>query len=327
MEIQKPLIILTGPTAAGKTEISIQLAKAVGGEIISADSMQVYRHMDIGTAKIKPQEMQGVKHFLIDCLEPEEEFNVVAFQRMAKAAMAQIYENGHIPIIVGGTGFYIQSVLYDIDFGEATGEEEDLTSPWTAQDEYRLQLYSLAEEKGADYLHAMLAAVDAVSAQQIHKNNIKRVVRALEYFHQTGEQISVHNAMQRSKTSPYNFLYFVLNDKREILYERINRRVDQMFEQGLEAELKWLLEQGYDRKMVSMQGIGYKEMFGYFDGEYDLDRAKYLIKQNTRHFAKRQITWFKREKNVTWMEYGDYHNSKEEIVRAMIQMAKEWKLV
>lgn len=317
MNDKKPLLVLTGPTAVGKTDLSISLAKAIGGEIISADSMQVYKHMDIGTAKIMPEEMQGVPHYLVDQMMPDDEFNVVIFQKMAREAIEQIYANHHIPIIVGGTGFYIQSILYDIDFTENQDDNE----------EYRNYLYNLAREKGEQYLHDMLFKVDPESAKAIHANNVKRVARALEYYHQTGECISKHNEEQQKNESPYNFLYFVLNNDRSVLYDRIDRRVDLMFEQGLEAEVKRLKDMGYQKDMVSMQGIGYKEMFPYLEGEYDLERAKYLIKLDTRHFAKRQITWFKREHTVTWMNYPDYDNSKDKILEEMLKKAKEKRII
>ncbi len=311
MTEQKPLIILTGPTAVGKTELSVRLAQAAGAEIISADSMQVYKHMDIGTAKIRPEQMCGVRHYLVDCLEPSEPFNVVKFQQLAKQAIREIYSHGRIPMIVGGTGFYIQSVLYDIDF---TLDNEE---------EYRERFYALAREKGPEYLHAQLAAVDPEAAGRIHHNNVKRVARALEYYYQTGTPISEHNECQREKTSPYRFVYFVLNDERSRLYERINRRVDEMFSQGFEEEMRGLLAAGLKPGMTSMQGIGYKELFGYFDGSYSLERAKELISQHTRNFAKRQITWFKREKSVIWINYADHHDSQDEMLEAMISQIRE----
>ncbi len=315
---KRNLIILTGPTAVGKTELSIRLAKAVGGEIISADSMQVYKGMDIGTAKITDSQMEGVPHYLVDCLEPSVNFNVTEFQRMAKAAMENIYANGHIPIIAGGTGFYIQSVLYDIEFDSHIFDENELADEG-ADTQYRESLRLIAQEHGNEYLHNMLKQVDSASAEAIHANNVKRVIRALEYYKLTGSPISAHNEKQRRKESPYNYVYFVLNDDREILYSRIDRRVDIMFENGLEQEVKSLIDGGgLTRDMVSMQGIGYKEMFGYFDGEYDLERAKYLIKQDTRHFAKRQLTWFRREQNVCWVNYQDYNSSKDKILEAML---------
>ena len=310
--MKKPLVILTGPTAVGKTKASIGLAKAIGGEIISADSMQVYKQMDIGSAKIKPSEMDGIPHYLVDILEPDEEFHVVLFQQMAKQAIQKIYEKGKIPILVGGTGFYIQAVLYDIDFSE---NEKDTS--------YREELEKLAQTKGAEYLHDRLRKVDEKSAQDIHANNGKRVIRALEYFHQTGEKISEHNEEQRKKVSPYNFSYFVLNDERAHLYERINLRVDQMINEGLVREVQSLKEKGYTRDMVSMQGLGYKEMLDYLDNKCSLEEAVEIIKRDTRHFAKRQITWFKRESDVTWIDKKEYDYNEERILKAMLQKLKE----
>ena len=310
--MKKPLVILTGPTAVGKTKASIGLAKAIGGEIISADSMQVYKQMDIGSAKIKPSEMEGVPHYLVDILEPDEEFHVVLFQQMAKQAIQKIYEKGKIPILVGGTGFYIQAVLYDIDFSE---NEKDTS--------YREELEKLAQTKGAEYLHDLLREVDEKSAQDIHANNVKRVIRALEYFHQTGEKISEHNEEQRKKVSPYNFSYFVLNDERAHLYEKINLRVDQMINEGLVSEVQSLKEKGYTRDMVSMQGLGYKEMLDYLDNKCSLEEAVEIIKRDTRHFAKRQITWFKRESDVTWIDKKEYDYNEERILKAMLQELKE----
>lgn len=317
---KRPLVILTGPTAVGKTELSIKLAKAIGGEIISADSMQVYKGMDIGTAKITEDEMQGVKHYLVDCFEPKDDFNIVVFQRMAKEAMEEIYATGKIPIIVGGTGFYIQSVLYDIEFEDDGSEDE-------SENEYRAKMRQLAYDKGSEYLHNMLREVDPESADAIHHNNIKRVIRALEYYEQTGRKISEHNKEQQQKESPYNFMYFVLNDEREVLYERIDKRVDIMFDAGLEKEVKALIDSGLTKDNVSMQGIGYKEMFGYFDGEYDIERAKYLIKLDTRHFAKRQLTWFRREQSVEWINYYDYNSDKDAMLEAMIDKLKSRQIV
>ncbi len=294
-EKKRPLIILTGPTAVGKTALSIGLAKAVGGEIISADSMQVYKGMDIGTAKIAPEEMDGVPHYLVDELEPWEEFNVVVFQKLCKQYMEQIYAKGKIPIIVGGTGFYIQSVLYDIDFTE---NEADTS--------YRQMLERKAEDEGAEVLHQELAKVDQESAEQIHPNNVKKVIRALEYYHQTGQKISEHNETQRQKESPYDFIYYVLSLPREILYDRINKRVDLMRQEGLEEEVKRLEERGCTREMVSMQGLGYKEILDAFTGKCTMDEAFDKIKLETRHFAKRQFTWFRRERTVTWLDKEKY---------------------
>lgn len=294
------MIILTGPTAVGKTSLSIGLAKALDGEIISADSMQVYRGMDIGTAKIAPEEMQGVPHHLIDILEPWEEFHVADFQRYCKEAMADIYARGKCPIIVGGTGFYIQSVLYDIDFSQTEADAD-----------FRKEMEELAREEGAAVLHDRLRAVDEASAEAIHPNNVKRVIRALEYYRQTGERMSEHNQAQQRKVSPYQFRYYVLRLPREILYQRINERVDAMEHAGLTGEVERLLAQGCHRKMVSMQGLGYKEIIDALEGRDTLEHAYERIKQETRHFAKRQFTWFRREREVTWIDKDQFRNEGE----------------
>ena len=310
--MKRPLIILTGPTAVGKTSASINLAKAVNGEIISADSMQVYRHMDIGSAKIRAEEMEGICHHLIDILEPDEEFHVVRFQQLAKQAMEEIYGRGRIPILVGGTGFYIQAVLYDIDFTENDGDPA-----------YRKALETLAQEQGAETLHARLKEVDPKSAEEIHAHNVKRVIRALEYFHLTGQPISAHNEEQRQKESPYCFAYFVLNDDRANLYRRIDKRVDQMMDVGLLEEVQLLKDMGYHKKMVSMQGLGYKEMLDHLDGICPLEEAVRILKRDTRHFAKRQLTWFKRERDVIWLNKPDFHYDETAILNAMLEHLKE----
>ena len=291
---KKPLIILTGPTAVGKTELSIRLAKEVGGEIISADSMQVYRHMDIGTAKIKPEEMDGVPHHLIDILDPKEDFNIYLFQKYAKAAMKQIYERGNIPIIVGGTGFYIQSIIYDIEFNDENNAGTESV--------YRKELNDFYEKNGAAKLHELLREIDPISADTIHENNVKRVIRALEFYKENGYPISKHNEEQRQKESPYDFTYFVLNQNRDILYSRIEKRIDIMVNNGLIDEVKFLLDYGCTPDMVSMQGLGYKEIIPYINGEYSLEDAIYILKRDTRHFAKRQLTWFRRERDVIWID-------------------------
>jgi len=311
--MKQPLIILTGPTAVGKTKLSIALAKAVNGEIISADSMQVYKRMTIGTAKILPEEMQGVPHHLIDVLEPSEEFNVVLFTKLAKQAMAECYTKGKIPILVGGTGFYIQAVLYDIDFTENDDDKS-----------YREELEHLAETEGAAVLHERLKQIDAKAAEEIHPNNVKRVIRALEFYEKSGGQkISEHNEEQKQKESPYNFAYFVLNDDREVVYDRINRRVDLMIEQGLVAEVEALLKEGVSPEAISMQGLGYKEIVAYLNGECTLEEAVYVLKRDTRHFAKRQITWFKREEDVIWLNRPDFAHSDEKILAHMLKIINE----
>lgn len=308
---EKPLIILTGPTSVGKTSLSIALAKAVDGEIISADSMQVYKYMDIGTAKITPKLMQGVPHYLIDELEPEEDFSVVLFQQLAKQYMEQIYAKKKIPILVGGTGFYIQAVLNDIDFTE---NEADLS--------YRRELEQLLKEKGPDYLHELLKNTDPDSAEAIHPNNSKRVIRALEFARLTGDKISEHNKEQRSKTSPYRFCYFVLNKNRDELYRTIDQRVDDMLRDGLLDEVKALAAKGYTRDLVSMKGLGYKELLAYLEGEYSLEEAINILKRDTRHFAKRQLTWFKREREVIWLNKEEYPNE-QALLSHMLSLLRE----
>lgn len=314
--MKKPLIILTGPTAVGKTKASIGLAKAIGGEIISADSMQVYKGMNIGSAKILPEEMDGVTHYLIDALEPDEPFHVVRFQQMAKEALEIIYAKGKIPIIVGGTGFYIQALLYDIDFTE---NEED--------EQYRQELETLAIEHGAKYVHEMLKEVDIKAAEEIHANNIKRVIRALEFFHLTGEKISEHNKKERAKETPYNACYFVLTDDRNLLYERIEKRIDQMMDAGLLDEVKALKAKGFTRDMVSMQGLGYKEILQHLEGEISLEDALYILKRDTRHFAKRQLTWFRRERDVIWVDKSAFDRDEDKILAYLLKHLKERQII
>lgn len=301
------LIILAGPTASGKTSVSIDLAKRIGGEIVSADSMQVYRGMDVGTAKIKADEMQGVEHYLINVLDPTEDFNIVKFQDMVKYSIEEIKRNGHTPILVGGTGFYIQSVIYDIDF-DTQDDNGDIRK--ALEEEY--------DKMGADFMYEKLKKIDSVSAENIHKNNKKRIIRAIEYFLINNALISAHNESQRKKDSPYDFRFFVLNPPRDILYDRINQRVDKMVEEGLVEEVKSLKNAGLSIENISMQGIGYKEILEYLDGEITLDEAIDNIKQNTRHMAKRQVTWFKREKDVIYINPFEFENN-EKIVDYMVE--------
>ncbi len=312
----KPLVILTGPTAVGKTALSIKLASEIGGEIISADSMQVYRQMDIGSAKIKPEEMGGIPHHMIDILEPEEEFNVCLFEKLALEAMEQIYERGHIPVVVGGTGFYIQALLYQIDFTE---EETDTA--------YRDKLWQLGEEKGNHYLHELLRKVDPKSAEEIHENNRKRVIRALEFYENCGKPISTHNKEQRQKTSAYNSCYFVLTDDRKKLYERIESRVDQMLSKGLVGEVRTLKERGCNASMVSMQGLGYKEILEYLDGRCSLLEAVEKIKKETRHFAKRQLTWFRREKDVIWIDKQAFAYDEDAVLSCILENLRKKEII
>lgn len=306
---KKKLLVLTGPTAVGKTELSINLAKKTGGEIISADSMQVYKYMDIGSAKITKEEMQGVRHHLVDVLDPHTAFDVYTFKQMALEAMEGIYERGNIPIIVGGTGFYIQALLYDIDFTTCDDEENSI----------RKELEKLANEKGASYMNDMLRTLDPESAVSIHPNNIKRTIRAIEYCKLTGQKFSEHNEEQRQKESPYDFRYFVLNDDRKVLYDRIDKRVDIMVNAGLVEEVEALKKMGLTRNDISMQGLGYKEILDYLDGITDLERAVYLIKRDTRHFAKRQLTWFRRERDVIWVNKDEFGRDEAQILEHMVE--------
>ncbi len=310
-----PLIILAGPTAVGKTKTSIELAKRVNGEIISADSMQVYKYMDIGTAKISKDEMGGVPHHLIDRFEPDEEFSVAVFKEYASKAIAEIYAKGKIPILVGGTGFYIQAILYDIQFSNIEGHR------------YRAELEHFAKEHGADALHARLANVDPESAESIHANNVKRVTRALEYHLETGLKFSEHNEEQKIRSSVYNECYFVLNDQRNLLYERINERIDIMVEQGLVSEVQALLDKGYDRTLTSMEGLGYKEVIAFLEKEITLDEAIYLLKRDTRRFAKRQLTWFRREADVHWINKNELNYDQDKIIDSMMKIINEKELI
>ena len=294
--MKQPLIIIAGPTAVGKTALSVALAKRIGGEIVSADSMQVYRGMDIGTAKVTKEETCGVPHHLIDVLDPKDPFNVMTFRSMVKDAVRGIASRGNVPVLVGGTGFYIQSVLYDVQF------EEDASS-----EELRKELEQEAAVLGAEKMHERLRALDPDAAEAIHPNNIKRVIRALEYCLSTGRKISVHNREQRERTSPYSFLFYVLTMDRAALYQRIDLRVDQMMEQGVTSD------------MVSMQGLGYRQIFDYLEGIATLDEAVERIKRETRHFAKRQLTWFRREPDARWINVSEFGGDRKKILELMTE--------
>lgn len=297
--MKKPLIVIAGPTACGKTATSVLLAKKINGEIISADSMQVYKYMDIGTAKIKKEEMGGIKHYLIDEFYPDEEFSIAVFKSKATKYIEDIYNKGKIPILVGGTGFYINSVIYNNDFTETKKD-----------DKYRKELEQIAINKGNEFLYNMLKQIDKPSAEAIHKNNVKKVIRALEYYKLTGELISKHNEKEKQREKAYNTTFFILNMDREKLYNRINLRVDIMIKEGLVKEVESLLNKGYKKELVSMQGIGYKEIIKYLENEYSLDYAIEIIKRDTRHFAKRQLTWFKHQvDDGVWIDVNNFENS------------------
>ena len=306
-----PLLIIAGPTASGKSASAVELAIRMNGEVISADSMQVYRGMDIGSAKVTPEEMRGVPHHLIDCVDPSETWNVVRFQEEARKAVRSVAASGKLPILCGGTGFYIQALLYDIDFTEM---EENTPM--------RERLAAIADAQGPEALHRMLQERDPASAAAIHPNNIKRVIRALEFLEESGQSIASHNTEQRGREPAYRSAFMVLTMDRKKLYERIDRRVDLMMEAGLLEEVTRLRDAGIPRDSTAMQGIGYKQIYGHLEGEYDLDEAVRLIKRDTRHFAKRQLTWFRREKDVIWVDI-DQFDSTEALWDHMQKIAEE----
>ena len=310
--MKQPLLIIAGPTATGKSAAAAELAIRMNGAVISADSMQVYRGMDIGSAKVTEEEMRGVPHYLIDCVDPYESWNVVRFQQKAREAVREIAGSGRLPILCGGTGFYIQALLYDVDFTEM---EEDTA--------LRESLQKIAAERGPDALHAMLAEKDPASAAAIHPGNVKRVIRALEFAGGTGQSIAAHNLEQREKEAAYSAVFFVLTMDRKKLYGLIDRRVDIMMEKGLLGEVSSLRDAGIPRDSTAMQGIGYKQLYGYLEGEYSLDEAVRLIKRDTRHFAKRQLTWFRREKDVRWVDIDSFP-SREAVWDYMQRTAEEY---
>jgi len=309
---KKPLIVIAGPTAVGKSALSVKLAAELGGEIISADSMQVYRGMDIGTAKITEKEMNGVPHHLINVLDPKEPFNITLFQKMAKEAIRGIYERNKIPVLTGGTGFYIQSVIYDIDF-------DDSSENSCIRDELNKEMQELGPEK----MHEMLEKADPASALAIHPNNRRKVIRALEFYRMTGQRISEHNEEQHKNLSPYRMKFYVLSMEREILYRKIGMRVDRMMEEGLLEEVKRLRDSGCTSDMISMQGLGYKEIFAYLEGRSTYEDAVEKIKAETRHYAKRQLTWFKREPEAVWILMQDYGYDRDKILEKIMPECRE----
>ena len=308
--MKKPLIIIIGPTAVGKTDIAIEIAKKIDGEIISADSMQIYKYMDIGTAKPPKEEMQGIPHSLIDEVEPDQEFNVALFQKKAFQYIDTILSKKKFPMVVGGTGLYINSLVYPLDFTESV-------SNW----EYREKLNKIADEKGNIYLHNLLKEVDPDSAKNIHPNNRKKVMRALEVYQETGKTMSDYKQEAKNKNLPFSFIMIGLTMERKLLYERINRRVDVMIKKGLIEEVKWLLDKGYNKSFISMQGLGYKEIIGYLEGQYTLEEAIYILKRDTRRFAKRQLTWFRRDNRIHWFQVDKY-SSKNLLLEELLKKIK-----
>lgn len=308
--MKKNLLIIAGPTAVGKTDISIKLAKELNGEIISTDSMQIYKYMDIGSAKISKEEMEGVSHHLIDIIDPKIQFSVSEYKQKCLDAMEEIYSRGKLPILVGGTGLYIDSVTCNMSFTESEKDEE-----------YRIYLWNLAEKEGNDKLHSMLKDKDNESYNSIHPNNRKRVIRALEVYKLTGKPFSSFKEDNKKYDVPYNVFYYVLNMDRAKLYERINKRVDIMMKKGLIEEVKKLMDMGLTSNMQSMQGIGYKEIMYYINGDISLEQAEEMIKQGSRNYAKRQLTWFRKDPRAVFIDKD--HISEVEIINKIINDIKK----
>lgn len=298
-----PVIVVAGPTASGKTDLAIDIANDVGGEIVSADSMQIYKYMDIGTAKPTKEERKKCPHYLIDFVDPRVEFSVADYVGVAHARIADIVSRGKIPVMCGGTGLYINSVVDDVEFGEY---ENDM--------KLREELREIAEKDGGEKLIEMLREFDPVSAERLHPNNLKRVIRAIEFFRISGVPISEHQEETKKKESRYEPIMFLIDRPREELYERINRRVDVMMEMGLVDEVKSLLNKGYTRDLNSMQGIGYKEIIAYLEGEIPLEEAIDCVKQNSRHYAKRQLTWFRRDERIIKLNHEKAFNEALDII-------------
>ncbi len=289
--MNKDLIVITGATASGKTALSVQLAKRIGAEIVNADSMQIYKYMDIGTAKPTIEEREGVVHHLIDIALPSEQFSVATYCRLAKEAIDSIHSRGKIAVMVGGTGLYIDSVVNNIQFSNIEPDEA-----------YRSELEKIADERGNEYIHNMLKEVDPDSAAKIKVPDKKRIIRALEVYHVSGKTLTYHNEMSKSVPTPYNVKMFAIDMPRDVLYDRINKRVDIMMSQGLEDEVRRLIDMGVSKNTTAMQAIGYKEMAEYLNGEITKDEAVYKIKIGSRHYAKRQLTWFRRNDKINWVK-------------------------
>jgi tRNA dimethylallyltransferase len=306
----EPVIVIVGPTASGKTSLSIELAKQIGGSVVSADSMQIYRYMDIGTAKPDAIERSGIRHYMIDEVDPDENFSVAKYRELALGYISRIIQEGGRPIVAGGTGLYINSLLYNIQFSETICDEE-----------LREKLRNEALEKGNRALYDRLAAVDPEAAARIHENDVKRVIRAIEVYTHTQKTISEHAKQSRLEPPPYRYVVFGLNWDRKRLYEKIDQRVDDMLRKGLADEVRRLVEMGYDKGGTAMQGIGYKEVLGYLRGEATLEETTEILKQNTRHYAKRQLTWFRRIEGLQWLDIDDktdFRQLAQKIIRECI---------
>lgn len=306
--MKRKIIILCGPTAVGKTKYAIEAAKTFDGEIVSSDSMQLYKYMDIGSAKPTPEELSQIKHYLVDQVDPREAFSVAEYQKLAKEAIEEIFDKGKTPIISGGTGLYVNSLIYDMDFARPP-----------VSSEYRTTLEKQAVEQGNDFVHQLLRKKDPVAADRIHPNSVRRVIRALEII-ELGEAVKPFE-QSFIKTSDYEYILIGLTRDREELYARINQRVDLLIEAGLVDEIKGLLAMGLTENNISMKGIGYKELIGHLNGDYNLEFAVDLIKKNTRHYAKRQMTWFKRYEDIHWITISDFENDEQ-----AIEEMKKWLL-
>jgi tRNA dimethylallyltransferase len=300
MENKIPLVAIVGPTATGKTEAAIQTALSMNGEIISADSMQIYKYMDIGTAKPSREEMRGIPHHMMDCIDPAEEFSVARYQTMAKHTIKEVHKKGKLPILVGGTGLYVNSIVYPMAFTEAQVDNE-----------YRKQLQQMAEEKGNIAVYRILQESDPLTAEKLHPNDIRRVIRALEVKHLTGREMSDFRQDFSEPDLMYDLIMIGMTMDRQRLYRRINSRVDIMLEKGLLDEVKWLLEMGYSKDLTSMQGLGYKELIRYLEGDISLEEAVEILKRDTRRYAKRQLTWFRRESRIEWLNLDQIEPGKE----------------
>jgi len=310
MEKEKILVVL-GPTSIGKTKVSIDIAKRLNSEIISTDSMQIYKKMDIGTAKINEKEKEGIKHHMIDLIDPKEEFSVYDYQNLSLEIIDKLLAENKTPILVGGSGLYINSILYDLDFNKVSSDEK-----------VRNKYYGLKEKKGKMFLYSLLEEKDKEAAKKIHPNNVKRVVRALEVLEVTGKKYSQNNNF-RKYSEKYNFIIIGLEMNRELLYNRINLRVERMIEEGLINEVEELYNEGYDKSYQSMQAIGYKEIIDYIEGNTTKEEAVRLIKRNTRRFAKRQITWFKPDDRIKWVDITDYKENYQSLLNEIMLYIKE----
>ena len=314
----RPLVILAGPTGVGKTAVSISLSQRIGGECISADSVQVYRGLDIGSAKASLKERENVPHHLIDVIDPETDYSVALFQKMASEAVNGVYDREHIPVLVGGTGFYIQALLYGIDFSEEDEEEKRRHSSRLKQE--------LSGPDGENRLFQRLKMLDPAAAEKIHPHNHQRLVRALTYLEMHTGLFSEHNEEERKKKSIYSDAFFVLTDQREKLYERIDRRVTRMMEDGLLKEARWLKAQNLPETATALQGIGYREMLDYLDGKCTIDEAVSAIRKHSRNYAKRQLTWFRREPDASWINISDFNYEREKIAEWIIEKCiRKWE--